>query len=103
MTDATRVVLVDDDPLVRAGLTMMLGGSSGIEVIGEAADGREGVELVARLRPHLALMDIRMPVMDGLAAVREIVAEGLPTRIIVLTTFDSDDMVLNALRDGAAG
>lgn len=103
MTDVTRVVLVDDDPLVRAGLTMMLGGGSGIEIVGEAPDGRAGVELVARHTPHVALMDIRMPIMDGLAAVREIVAAGYPTRVIVLTTFDTDDMVLNALRDGAAG
>lgn len=103
MTDATRVVIVDDDALVRAGLTMMLGGDSGIDLVGEATNGREGVDLVARLRPHVALMDIRMPVMDGLVAVREIVGSGSATRVIVLTTFDTDDMVLTALRDGAAG
>ncbi|WP_105567398.1 response regulator [Microbacterium halophytorum] len=103
MTDAIRVVVVDDDPLVRAGLTMMLGGDQGIDVVAEAANGREGVDLVARERPHIALMDIRMPVLDGLAAVREISASGSATRVIVLTTFDADDMVLAALRDGAAG
>ncbi|MGO1411889.1 response regulator [Microbacterium sp.] len=103
MSETIRIVLVDDDPLVRAGLTMMLGGHSGIDVVAEAANGREGADLIARERPHVALMDIRMPVMDGLAAVREIAASGSATRVIVLTTFDTDDMVLTALRDGAAG
>ncbi|WP_156761564.1 response regulator [Microbacterium karelineae] len=103
MSDATRVVLVDDDPLVRAGLVMMLGGATGIDVVGEAGDGREGADLVRRERPDVALMDIRMPVMDGLQAVHEIVSRGSATRVIVLTTFDADDMVLQALRDGAAG
>src|SRR5690606_19179689 len=103
MSDSIRVVLVDDDALVRAGLTMMLGGDDHIEIVGEAANGREGVDLVARLSPDVALMDIRMPVLDGLTAVREITAKGYPTRVIVLTTFDTDDMVLTALRDGAAG
>lgn len=103
MSDRIRAVLVDDDPLVRAGLTMMLGGDSGIDVVAEASNGREGADVVLRERPHVALMDIRMPVMDGLAAVREITASGSPTRVIVLTTFDTDDSVLTALRDGAAG
>lgn len=103
MTDGVRVVLVDDDALVRAGLRMMLGGDARIEVIGEAENGRDGVDLIARRRPDVVLMDIRMPVMDGLAAVREVVARGSATRVIVLTTFDADDMVLTALRDGAAG
>lgn len=103
MTDQTTVVLVDDDPLVRAGLSMMLGGDAAIRIVGEAENGREGVALIARERPDVALMDIRMPVMDGLAAVREVTAAGSATRVIVLTTFDADDMVLTALRDGAAG
>ena len=103
MTDGVRVVLVDDDALVRAGLRMMLGGDARIEVIGEAENGRDGVDLITRRRPDVALMDIRMPVMDGLAAVREVVARGSAARVIVLTTFDADDMVLTALRDGAAG
>ncbi|WP_221584725.1 response regulator transcription factor [Microbacterium sp. G2-8] len=103
MTEATRVVLVDDDALVRAGLTMILGGDAGTHLVGEAANGREGVDLIRRERPDVALMDIRMPVMDGLEAVREVAASGSATRVIVLTTFDTDDMVLAALRDGAAG
>jgi len=103
MSEPIRIVLVDDDPLVRAGLTMMLGGDAAISIIGEATNGREGVDLVARLAPDVALMDIRMPVLDGLAAVREIMASGSSTRVIVLTTFDADDMVLTALAVGAAG
>ncbi len=103
MTDQTTVVLVDDDPLVRAGLAMMLGGDAAIRIVGEAENGRVGADLIARERPDVALMDIRMPVMDGLAAVREVTAAGSATRVIVLTTFDADDMVLTALRDGAAG
>lgn len=103
MTDQTTVVLVDDDPLVRAGLAMMLGGDAAIRIVGEAENGRVGADLIARERPDVALMDIRMPVMDGLAAVREVTATGSATRVIVLTTFDADDMVLTALRDGAAG
>ena len=103
MTESIRVVLVDDDPLVRGGLRMMLGGDARIDIVGEAENGREGVDLVARLKPDIALMDIRMPVLDGLAAVREIAASGSATRVIVLTTFDADDMVLTALSDGAAG
>jgi DNA-binding NarL/FixJ family response regulator len=103
MTEPISVVLVDDDPLVRAGLQMMLGGDARVEIIGEAENGRDGADLIARLSPDVALMDIRMPVLDGLAAVREIVASGSVTRVIVLTTFDGDDMVLTALADGAAG
>lgn len=103
MSEAITVALVDDDALVRAGLKMMLGGDSGIDIVGEATNGREGVSLIFRERPQVALMDIRMPVMDGLEAVREVVASGSATRVIVLTTFDTDDMVLTALRDGAAG
>jgi DNA-binding NarL/FixJ family response regulator len=103
MTEPISVVLVDDDPLVRAGLQMMLGGDARVEIIGEAENGRDGADLIARLSPDVALMDIRMPVLDGLAAVREIVASGSVTRVIVLTTFDADDMVLTALADGAAG
>jgi len=98
-----RVALVDDDPLVRSGLALMLGGDARLAVIGEAGNGRDGVELAMRERPDVVIMDIRMPVMDGLAAVRELARRGCPARILVLTTFDADDMVLTALRDGAAG
>ena len=105
MADVTpvRVVLVDDDPLVRAGLRMILGGAADIEVVGEAADGQEGVDLVLRESPDVVLMDIRMPRMDGLAATRRLLDRGTSARIIVLTTFDADDMVVTALRHGAAG
>ena len=98
-----RVVLVDDDPLVRAGLRMILGGASDLEVVAEAADGQEGVDVVLREAPDVVLMDIRMPRMDGLTATRRLVDRGMTTRIIVLTTFDADDMVLTALNHGAAG
>ena len=102
-----RVVLVDDDPLVRAGLRMILGGSSTLSVVGEAADGVEAVEVVRRLRPDVVLMDIRMPRRDGLEATRHLLAarphEESTPRVIVLTTFDTDDMVLEALRIGASG
>jgi DNA-binding NarL/FixJ family response regulator len=98
-----RVVLVDDDPLVRAGLRMILGGAPDLEVVAEATDGREGVDTVLREAPDVVLMDIRMPRMDGLAATRRLVDRGTTTRIIVLTTFDADDMVLTALSHGAAG
>lgn len=97
------VALVDDDPLVRAGLVLILGGSSDLRVVGEAGDGGAGIELVGSERPDVVLMDIRMPRMDGLEATRRLVAAGTPSRIIVLTTFDTDDLVLEALRVGAAG
>jgi len=98
----TSVVLVDDQELIRTGLRVMLE-SRGVDVLGEAADGRSGVELVRRARPDLCLMDLRMPVMDGIEATRLVVAEGLPSRVLVLTTYDLDDLVHTALRAGAAG
>lgn len=99
----TRVVLVDDDALVRTGLRMILGGPSGVDVIGEAEDGEQAVELVARLRPDVVLMDIRMPRVDGLSATRELLRRWPDTRVLVLTTFDADDLVVEALRAGARG
>jgi DNA-binding NarL/FixJ family response regulator len=97
------VVVVDDDALVRAGLRLILGGAPEVRVVGEAADGADAVEVVQRERPDVVLMDIRMPRVDGLEATRRLVALPEPARVLVLTTFDTDDMVLQALRAGAAG
>lgn len=98
-----RVALVDDDNLVRMGLELVLGGSPDIEIVGQAADGRAGVDLVAEIRPDVVLMDIRMPVLDGIAATTLIARDHPDTAVIVLTTFDTDDMVIAALREGASG
>ncbi len=102
-----RLLITDDDPLVRAGLALILGGSEDIEVIGEATNGREAVERVALStsadRVDVVLMDIRMPVMDGIAATSAIVAMADPPKVIVLTTFDADDFVVRALAAGASG
>ncbi|MCM3660005.1 response regulator transcription factor [Georgenia satyanarayanai] len=98
-----RVVVVDDDALVRTGLRLMLGGSDVVELVGEAGDGHEGLTVVERERPDVVLMDIRMPGLDGLAATRRLTERGSSARVIVLTTFDTDEMVLTALRHGAAG
>jgi DNA-binding NarL/FixJ family response regulator len=99
-----RVLLVDDERLVRAGFRMILNAEPGLEVVGEAADGREALAAVEELRPDVVLMDIRMPIVDGLEATRQIVSRGEPrSRIVVLTTFDLDDYVYEALRAGASG
>ena len=97
-----RLLLADDQTLVRAGFRSILDGEDGIEVVGEAADGTTAVRLTRELRPDVVLMDIRMPLLDGLAATREIVA-GTDARVIILTTFDLDDYVYGALRAGASG
>jgi len=97
------VLLVDDDPLVRSALGLMLGGQSDVRVVGEAADGRAGIDEARRLRPDVILMDIRMPVLDGLAATIELRQGPEPPHVIVLTTFDADDYVLRALAAGADG
>jgi DNA-binding NarL/FixJ family response regulator len=98
-----RVVLADDQALVRAGLLTILGTDPAIEVGGEAADGNEAVQLVAAHRPDVALLDVRMPHCDGLQATRRIVAEVPSTRVLVLTTFGQDEVVFEALQSGAAG
>ena len=98
-----RVVLIDDDPLVRAGLRLMLGGREGVEFVGEGSDGSEAADLVAEHQPDVLLMDIRMPVKDGLTATEELMAQAQAPRVVILTTFDSDDSVLRALAAGAAG
>lgn len=103
MTNTIRIVVVDDDPLVRAGLGLILGGSPDLEVVAEAHDGEEALSVVREHRPDLVLMDIRMPRKDGLSATAEILARPDAPRIVVLTTFDSDDMVLKALQAGASG
>jgi DNA-binding NarL/FixJ family response regulator len=97
------VLIVDDDPLVRSALGLMLGGQPDVRVVGEAADGHAGIDAARRLRPHVILMDIRMPVLDGLAATVEIREGAEPPHVIVLTTFDADDYVLRALAAGADG
>ena len=98
-----RVLLVDDEQLVRSGLRMILQASGEIEVVAEAADGAEAVEQVRLHRPDVVLMDIRMPTMDGMAATRHITALPNPPKIIVLTTFELDEYVHTALQHGAVG
>lgn len=99
----TRVLLVDDDALVRAGLRMILSSSEEIEVVGEAADGADSVEAVRAHRPDVVLMDIRMPGMDGITATSALRRLEAPPHVIVLTTFQADEHVMNALRAGADG
>ena len=98
-----RVLLADDQALVRGGFRMILDSRPDLSVVGEAADGAEAVALTAELAPDVVLMEIRMPVMDGLEATRRIVSSGGTTRIVVLTTYDADDSVFAALRAGASG
>jgi DNA-binding NarL/FixJ family response regulator len=97
------VVIADDQGMVRAGFRSLLGGEPDITVVGEAIDGETAVRLVRQHRPDVVLMDIRMPVLDGLAATRRLVEFGIPSRVLVLTTFDLDEYVFEALRAGASG
>ncbi|WP_405797456.1 response regulator [Streptomyces sp. NBC_01506] len=99
----TTVLIVDDQPLQRLGFRMLLEGTAGVTPVGEAAHGAEAVRLVAELRPDVALMDIRMPGMDGLEATRRIVATGGRTRVLIVTTFDLDEYAYEGLRAGASG
>jgi DNA-binding NarL/FixJ family response regulator len=103
VSEKVRVLLVDDDALVRSGLRMMLAGAERIEVVGEADDGRGVLSAVDLHRPDVVLMDIRMPQVDGIAATRLLRAQPAPPAVVVLTTFDTDELVLRALRAGAAG
>jgi DNA-binding NarL/FixJ family response regulator len=98
-----RVVLVDDDPWVRAGLGLVLRGAPELEIVAEAGDGGEALEVVARTHPDVVLMDIRMPRMDGLTATERLCEQREPPKVIVLTTFDADDHVVRALAAGASG
>jgi DNA-binding NarL/FixJ family response regulator len=97
------VLLADDQELVRSGFAMLLGAHDDIDVVGEAGDGAVAVEMTAALRPDVVLMDVRMPVMDGIEATRRITEAGDDTRILILTTFDLDEHVYAALQAGASG
>src|SRR5918998_292689 len=98
------VIIADDQELVRTGFRAILGSEPDIEVVGEAGDGRQAIEAAGRLRPDVVLMDIRMPMLDGLEATRRIVASSdAPPRVVVLTTFDDDEYLFDALRAGASG
>ncbi|MEV6149302.1 response regulator transcription factor [Nonomuraea sp. NPDC052129] len=103
MTAPIRVLIVDDDALVRAGLSMILGGTGDIEIVAEAGDGSEVPPLIAAHRPDVVLMDIRMPDVDGLTATEALRAAESPPEVVVLTTFHADAQVVRALRAGAAG
>jgi DNA-binding NarL/FixJ family response regulator len=98
-----RVLIADDQPLMRAAFDMTLRAEEDIEVVGEAEDGRQAIDLTHRVRPHVVLMDIRMPVLNGVEATKILSAEGDPARILILTTFDIDEYVIEGLRAGASG
>ena len=103
MSTSLRVLIADDQALVRAGFRLILEAHESIEVIAEAADGEEAVVSARRLRPDVVLMDVRMPRLDGLEAARQILSAGVPCRVIMLTTFDVDEYVYQALQVGASG
>jgi DNA-binding NarL/FixJ family response regulator len=98
-----RVLLVDDDALMRAGLASILSSDAAVDVVGEAADGRDAVERVDALRPDVVLMDVRMPEVDGITATRDVVAASPDTRVVILTTFEDDEYIFGALTAGASG
>ena len=103
MEDVTRILLVDDQALVRAGFETILSSEPGFEVVGQARDGAEGVRLAEQLRPDVICMDVQMPVMDGLAATRAICGGASDASVLMLTTFDRDDFLFEALSAGASG
>ena len=103
MTDPIRILLVDDQELIRLGFRMVLDAEDDLVVVGEAADGRAAIEAVSALRPDIVLMDIRMPGLDGIRATETIVRERPDTRVLVLTTFDLDEYAFGAIRAGASG
>lgn len=103
MTHPIRIVLVDDQALFRAGIRMLLTSQPDMEVVGEAGDGREGVAVVTATKPDVVLMDIRMPVMDGLEATAQLLRDPGAPRIVMLTTFDLDEAAARAIRQGASG
>lgn len=103
MAEPITVLLVDDQELVRSGFRMLIDAQDDMHVVGEAADGAEGIAQLDDLTPDVVLMDIRMPVMDGVEATRRIVESGVDTRVLVLTTFDLDEYVFSALKAGASG
>jgi DNA-binding NarL/FixJ family response regulator len=98
-----RVVLVDDQALFRAGIRMLLDSQPDLDVVGEAADGRQGLDVIRAVRPDVVLMDIRMPVLDGVAATTELLRDPDPPRVVMLTTFDLDEAAARAIREGASG
>jgi len=98
-----RVVLVDDQALFRAGIRMLIDSQPDLEVAGEAGDGQEGLAVIAQTRPDVVLMDIRMPVMDGLTATGKLLAQPDPPKVVMLTTFDLDEAAARAIREGASG
>jgi DNA-binding NarL/FixJ family response regulator len=103
VTETVRVLLVDDDDLMRAGLRSVLASDETIEVVGEAGDGRAAIDEIAVRKPHVVLMDVRMPDLDGISATREVLAASSEVKVVVLTTFEQDDYIFDALNAGASG
>lgn len=97
------IVLADDHPLTRAGLVACIGEEEGLELLGEASDGKQALEMIERLKPDVALLDIRMPEMDGITVARKVKEKGLPTRVIMLTAYDAQPYIVAALSAGARG